>query len=249
MPLSEPLSLRTYSRVKVSGWNQDEVFFVEKSELGNDEFTGKHISLEHMLADGAIIFVRVLQPTSSHRNSSIAYEKYNDAYGKTIASLTRRAQTLLLQHHWPGNARELENVISTACITAMGDFIDISDLPEHLQHRNSSLAGDEDRHPLSLDEVRKHHIQKVPASRANSGHRPHQPLSLSECDGLDTPRMCTPPAPPPESPYESGALWLFRLVFRSTIRRRGIFFKWLDGLRGANLFFRLEGDHGLRRAF
>jgi len=88
-------------------------------------------------------------------------KKYNDAYGKAIAGLTRRAQTLLLQHPWPGNVRELENVISTACITATGDFIDISDLPEHLQHRNPRLANDEEWHPLSLDEVRKHHIQKV----------------------------------------------------------------------------------------
>jgi len=31
--------------------------------------------------------------------------------------------------------RELENTISTACITATGDFIDISDLPDHLQQR------------------------------------------------------------------------------------------------------------------
>ena len=88
-------------------------------------------------------------------------KKYNDAYGKTIAGLTRRAQTILLQHPWPGNVRELENVISTACITATGDFIDISDLPEHLQHRTSQLASDADWRPLSLDEVRKHHIQKV----------------------------------------------------------------------------------------
>src|SRR6202166_4781519 len=62
-------------------------------------------------------------------------KKYNDSYGKNISGLTRRAQTVLLQHPWAGNVRELENVISTACITAMGDFIDISDLPEHLQHR------------------------------------------------------------------------------------------------------------------
>jgi DNA-binding NtrC family response regulator len=88
-------------------------------------------------------------------------KKYNDAYGKSIAGLTRRTQTLLLQHPWPGNVRELENVISTACITATGDFIDISDLPEHLQHRNPRLSNDEDWHPLSLDEVRKQHIQKV----------------------------------------------------------------------------------------
>ena len=88
-------------------------------------------------------------------------KKYNDAYGKCISGLTRRAQTLLLQHPWPGNVRELENVISTACITATGDFIDISDLPENLQHRNPRLANDEDWYPLSLDEVRKHHIQRV----------------------------------------------------------------------------------------
>jgi DNA-binding NtrC family response regulator len=88
-------------------------------------------------------------------------KKYNDAYGKDIAGLTRRAQTVLLQHPWPGNVRELENVISTACITATGDFIDLSDLPEQLQHRNPRPPGDEDWQPLSLDEVRKVHIQKV----------------------------------------------------------------------------------------
>lgn len=87
--------------------------------------------------------------------------KYNDAYGKSIAGLTRRAQTLLLQHSWPGNVRELENVISTACITAMGEFIDISDLPEQMQHRTTRLGQDEDWRPLSLDDIRKVHIQKV----------------------------------------------------------------------------------------
>jgi DNA-binding NtrC family response regulator len=88
-------------------------------------------------------------------------KKYNSAYGKNIFGLTRRAQTLLLQHPWPGNVRELENVISSACITATGNFIDLTDLPEHLQHRGgNSLEGD-DWKPLSLDDVRKRHIQKV----------------------------------------------------------------------------------------
>ena len=38
-------------------------------------------------------------------------KKYNEVYGKSISGLTRRAQTVLLQHSWPGNVRELENVI------------------------------------------------------------------------------------------------------------------------------------------
>src|SRR5216684_2115130 len=88
-------------------------------------------------------------------------KKYNSAYGRNIFGLTRRAQTVLLRHVWPGNVRELENVISSACITATGDFIDLADLPEQLQQRDArSLEGDGWK-PLSLDEVRKVHIQHV----------------------------------------------------------------------------------------
>jgi DNA-binding NtrC family response regulator len=88
-------------------------------------------------------------------------KKYNEAYGKNISGLTRRAQTVLLQHSWPGNVRELENVISTAAITATGDFIDLADLPQHLQQRVSRTAEGEEWRPLSLEEVRKMHIRRV----------------------------------------------------------------------------------------
>jgi len=88
-------------------------------------------------------------------------KKYNDVYGKNIRGLTRRAQTVLLQHAWPGNVRELENVIATAAITATGDFIDLRDLPEHVQHRGLRRPEGGDWRPLALDEVRKLHIQRV----------------------------------------------------------------------------------------
>jgi transcriptional regulator with PAS, ATPase and Fis domain len=88
-------------------------------------------------------------------------KKYNEAYGKTISGLTRRAQATLLQHSWPGNVRELENVISSACITAAGDFIDLADLPESLQHRGPRTAEGAEWRPLSLEEMRKVHIHRV----------------------------------------------------------------------------------------
>jgi DNA-binding NtrC family response regulator len=88
-------------------------------------------------------------------------KKYNAAYGKSISGLTRRAQTVLLQHSWPGNVRELENVIASAAITTSGDFIDLADLPENLQHRGQHTAGAAEWRPLSLEEVRKAHIQRV----------------------------------------------------------------------------------------
>jgi DNA-binding NtrC family response regulator len=88
-------------------------------------------------------------------------KKYNEAYGRNFAGLTRRAQSVLLQHNWPGNVRELENVISSACITAGGEFIDLDDLPEHMQRREPRSLQGEGWRPLSLDDVRKVHIQRV----------------------------------------------------------------------------------------
>ena len=88
-------------------------------------------------------------------------KKYTDAYGKKIYGLTRRAQTAMLQHSWPGNVRELENAVSSACITATGEFIDLGDLPEQLQRRGNSSGNGQAWRPLSLDEVCAQHIQKV----------------------------------------------------------------------------------------
>jgi two-component system response regulator HydG len=89
-------------------------------------------------------------------------KKYNEAYGKRILGLTRRAQTVLLQHAWPGNVRELENVISSASITSVNDFIDVDDLPEQVQKpQGSAGARGEPWRPLPLEEVRRQHIHRV----------------------------------------------------------------------------------------
>ena len=72
--LSETLPIASASRVEVSGWDEDENFFVEKSELSWDDFAGQHISLKHMLSEGALVFIRTLQPGSLQRSFPIAYE-------------------------------------------------------------------------------------------------------------------------------------------------------------------------------
>lgn len=88
MLTSETQALTQSGWVEVSGWDEDEIFFVERAELGWDEFAGKHVTLTRMLSEGSIIFVRPIQPTTTQRAN----------YGKNIAGLTRRAQTVLLQH-------------------------------------------------------------------------------------------------------------------------------------------------------
>jgi DNA-binding NtrC family response regulator len=88
-------------------------------------------------------------------------KKSNQDYGKHIQGLTRRAQTLLLQHSWPGNVRELESVISSAALVAGNDFIDVRDLQEHLQTPIRRTDSQQPWQPLPLKEVRKEHIERV----------------------------------------------------------------------------------------
>jgi two-component system response regulator HydG len=89
-------------------------------------------------------------------------KKYAESYGKTFKGLTRRAQILLLQHDWRGNVRELENVIAGAALTANGDFIDVTDIPIHLQKTaHHAASSSEAWRPLPLDEVKRQHIERV----------------------------------------------------------------------------------------
>ncbi len=105
-------------------------------------------------------------------------KKCNRAYGKNISGLTRRAQTVLLQHPWPGNVRELENVVSSACITTTSDFIDLDDLPEHLQHQRARSPEGAEWKPLSLEEMRKRHIQRVLETCQGNRRRAAQALGI-----------------------------------------------------------------------
>jgi DNA-binding NtrC family response regulator len=59
-------------------------------------------------------------------------EEFNDKYGKTIRGVDARALTLLTDHHWPGNIRELRNVLERATLVAQGHTITPVDLPSNL---------------------------------------------------------------------------------------------------------------------
>lgn len=83
-------------------------------------------------------------------------EKFSRQYGKPIRGLTQRARIVLGRYAWPGNVRELENVIGSACMMAMGDTIDVADLPEIVRsHTGPELAPAPDSVELSLEEQEK----------------------------------------------------------------------------------------------
>lgn len=52
--------------------------------------------------------------------------------GPRVTELDPMAEASLLAYGWPGNLRELENVINRACVLAEGDCITLADLPSEI---------------------------------------------------------------------------------------------------------------------
>ena len=56
---------------------------------------------------------------------------------RNIRGLTPEAERLLMKYHYPGNVRELINILEYACILCSGEYIDEIDLPDELRQETS----------------------------------------------------------------------------------------------------------------
>jgi DNA-binding NtrC family response regulator len=87
-------------------------------------------------------------------------EKFAREYHKQITGITRRAQMAISRYSWPGNIRELENVIGNACMMVEGSVIDLGDLPQQLRSESAQAVKSEPA-LLSLAEVQEQHVKRV----------------------------------------------------------------------------------------
>lgn len=82
--------------------------------------------------------------------------KFNRLQGKDIAGISRDAVARLMEYDYPGNVRELENIIEQAFVLCRGGMIEIHHLPPELRpaaHETSIGFG-----PLSIEAMEKHLI-------------------------------------------------------------------------------------------
>jgi len=92
-------------------------------------------------------------PTLAHH----LLQKYSQEYGKSVQSIRPEAIDMLVAHDWPGNIRELENVIQRSIILADGSHIGVTELPDDFKNlvmmNSEDEQADESSNGASFDEL------------------------------------------------------------------------------------------------
>ena len=147
--------------------------------------------LRQMLADGKfredlyyrLNVINIVMPALRERPSDVPLlaahflNKYAAENGKTITGFTADALLRLVGYGWPGNVREMENIIQRATVLCAGNQITGAELPPALQPPKDKSAiqipGS------SLDEIERYAITKTLESTGGSTSRAAELLKIS----------------------------------------------------------------------
>jgi DNA-binding NtrC family response regulator len=109
-------------------------------------------------------------------------EKYGEDLKRQLVGYTREAMDALRRYSYPGNVRELQNIVERACVLARGQTIELTDLPEHVCGRGAPLLrpraamheeADAAWSPMTLEDALREPERRVllRALRANNWNR------------------------------------------------------------------------------
>ena len=95
---------------------------------------------------------------------------FSHKFAKKIRGIDRDAQAVLRDYSYPGNVRELQNIMERAVALAEGEELTLADLPLDLQE----LAASRPARWSTLEEQEKSYIhQSCRSPNTNWGKRPH----------------------------------------------------------------------------
>ena len=117
-----------------------------------------HRDLETMIRDGGfredlyyrLNVVSIWLPPLRSRKSDIPalvdhfVRRYAAENDKQIAGLSREAMDRLMKYDFPGNVRELQNLIERAVVLARDEYITTTDLPGHIDTTHESVGATPD---------------------------------------------------------------------------------------------------------
>jgi len=127
-------------------------------------------NLEAMVAEGTfrqdlyyrVNVIKLEIPPLRHRMEDVPLlidhflRHFSTLHDKDINGVSPRALNVLMSHNYPGNIRELDNMIEHGCVLCQGGMIRTENLPDWIHQPTETLGAD-----LSLEEVEKQFIISV----------------------------------------------------------------------------------------
>ncbi|KJS01754.1 MAG: Fis family transcriptional regulator [Desulfobulbaceae bacterium BRH_c16a] len=190
-PLGSVTKIKTDTRI-IAATNRDLGEMVEKGEFRRDLYYRINIIRFHLpplkerMEDIPLLIERFIN-------------KMNRMRGRTVPGVVQEAMALLLAHDYPGNIRELENIIEHGFVLCGQGEIEVAHLPAYLLQRKSGLPGPDSSIATGVRvteaeiialALRKHGYNRLAAARALGIHKStlfrklkKYDISLPEIDG------------------------------------------------------------------
>ena len=111
-------------------------------------------------------------------------KKYNRENKKNVISLSKEARDLLVRYDYPGNVRELENIVERAVVLCRGDALTTQDLPLNLREGQAETVLERERGsqslPGTLEEIERQLIVKALQRSGGVQTKAAEELGISE---------------------------------------------------------------------
>ncbi|MBD3343646.1 MAG: response regulator [Chitinivibrionales bacterium] len=163
------LQEKTFRRIGETSLRSVDVRIIAATNKNLQELIGRGTFREDLYYR-LNVFSLYLPPLRERKNTipnliKLFVHRYNELTGKHITKISKTAEVLLANYDYPGNIRELENIIEHAVVLAETDEITEHDLPEHLSKNRLLLTAPQKPAAQSdiatLKDVEKQHISNA----------------------------------------------------------------------------------------
>jgi len=80
-------------------------------------------------------------------------EKFNNISKKRVVGISHETMDIMLNYHWPGNVRQLENAIERAFALGADELIEAADLPSEIKRFGETLKTEKPAYTLRKNEI------------------------------------------------------------------------------------------------